>query len=49
MLLQKIYKKLKNQDILFSLKADKDLEKYIVTKIEREKLIHIYLNLINLI
>ena len=36
MLLQKIYKKLKNQDILFSLKADKDLEKYIVTKIERK-------------
>ena len=36
MILQKIYKKLKNQDILFSLKADKDLENYIVTKIERK-------------
>ena len=42
MLLQKIYKKLKNQDILFSLKADKDLEKYIVRKTERKNNPHLF-------
>ena len=36
-LLQNLYVKLKNQDILFCVKKDKELTKYIITKKERKK------------
>lgn len=35
-LLQKLFKKIKNKDILFSLKEEKDLSKYVVQKKERK-------------
>ena len=37
LLLQNLYSKLKNQDILFVLKNEKDLTKYVVRKQERKK------------
>lgn len=46
-LLQNLYVKKKNQDILFCVKQDRELTKYVVTKKERKK-IHIRLNLIKM-